>query len=118
MGEPVKILDLAKKMIKLSGLRLKDNKHKSGDIEIKFLGLKEGEKLYEELLISGKSKSTIFEQINEDIDLTNYEDPELIGLLDQLETYLVDKNLKNSINLISYIIPEWSKSQKIINLKK
>ena len=47
-------------------------------------------------MISGKSKSTIFEQINEDIDLTNYEDPELIGLLDQLETYLVDKNLKNS----------------------
>lgn len=117
MGEPVKILDLAKKMIKLSGLRLKDNKHKSGDIEIKFLGLKEGEKLYEELLISGKSKSTIFEQINEDIDLTNYEDPKLIGLLDQLETYLVDKNLKNSINLISSILPEWSKSQKIINLK-
>ena len=118
MGEPVKILDLAKKMIKLSGLRLKDNKHKSGDIEIKFLGLKEGEKLYEELLISGKSKSTIFEQINEDIDLTNYEDPELVGLLDQLETYLVDKNLKNSINLISSILPEWSKKQKIINLKK
>ena len=68
-------------------------------------------------MISGKSKSTIFEQINEDIDLTNYEDPKLIGLLDQLETYLVDKNLKNSINLISSILPEWSKSQKIINLK-
>jgi len=50
MGEPVKIVDLARKMILLSGLSIHDTHH-SGDIEIQFTGLRPGEKLYEELLI-------------------------------------------------------------------
>ena len=50
MGEPVKIVDLAKQMIRLSGLRAMDE-HGAGDIEIQFTGLRPGEKLYEELLI-------------------------------------------------------------------
>jgi FlaA1/EpsC-like NDP-sugar epimerase len=50
MGEPVKIIELAIKMVELSGLKVKDaNNH--GDIEIKITGLRPGEKLYEELLI-------------------------------------------------------------------
>lgn len=52
MGESVKIFDLAVKMIKLSGLTLKNNTNLSGDIEIKITGLRPGEKLYEELLIT------------------------------------------------------------------
>jgi FlaA1/EpsC-like NDP-sugar epimerase len=55
MGEPVRILDLAQKMIRLSGLRLKDKLNPVGDIEIKFTGLRPGEKLYEELLINDES---------------------------------------------------------------
>lgn len=51
MGEPVKILDLAKRMINLSGLTVKDDVHPDGDIEIVYTGLRSGEKLYEELLI-------------------------------------------------------------------
>jgi len=51
MGKPVHILELAKKMIHLSGLDIKSNENPSGDIEIKFTGLRPGEKLYEELLI-------------------------------------------------------------------
>ena len=118
MGGPIKILDLAKKMISLSGLKLKDKKNESGDIEIKFLGLKGGEKLYEELLINGRSKPTIFEQIKEDIDSTNYNEPTLVGSLNQLEKYLIDKNLHESIKLISSILPEWSKSKEINDLTK
>ncbi len=53
MGEPVKIVDLAKKMILLSGLSIHDT-HSSGDIEIQFTGLRPGEKLYEELLIDAE----------------------------------------------------------------
>lgn len=51
MGEPVKIIDLAKNLIKLSGLTIKDKNQPNGDIEIKISGLRPGEKLYEELLI-------------------------------------------------------------------
>jgi len=58
MGKPVRILDLAEKMIRLSGLRLKDKLHPFGDIEIKFTGLRPGEKLYEELLIGGNVSKT------------------------------------------------------------
>ena len=51
MGEPVRILELAKRMIKLSGRTIKDDENPDGDIEIVFTGLRPGEKLYEELLI-------------------------------------------------------------------
>ncbi|QUY52828.1 polysaccharide biosynthesis protein [Psychrobacter pacificensis] len=51
MGEPVKIVDLAQRMIHLSGHEVKDDKHPNGDIEIVFTGLRSGEKLYEELII-------------------------------------------------------------------
>ena len=49
MGDPIKVINLAKKMINLSGLRLKENE-KDGDIEFKIIGLKPGEKLFEELI--------------------------------------------------------------------
>ncbi|MDC7711662.1 polysaccharide biosynthesis protein [Vogesella indigofera] len=51
MGEPVKIIDLARRMIHLSGLEVRDEYHPHGDIEIRCTGLRPGEKLYEELLI-------------------------------------------------------------------
>jgi FlaA1/EpsC-like NDP-sugar epimerase len=51
MGQPVKIYELAQKMLDLSGLTLKDNENPDGDIGIEITGLKPGEKLYEELLI-------------------------------------------------------------------
>ena len=51
MGEPVKIVDLAYKMIHLSGFTPIDKENKDGDIMIKYTGLRPGEKLYEELLI-------------------------------------------------------------------
>lgn len=58
MGEPVKILDLAKKMIHLSGFQVKDDDNPTGDIEIHFTGLRPGEKLYEELLIGDNVRPT------------------------------------------------------------
>ncbi|MGO2020549.1 polysaccharide biosynthesis protein [Psychrobacter sp.] len=51
MGAPVKIVDLAKRMIRLTGCELKDDDNPDGDIEIIFTGLRPGEKLYEELII-------------------------------------------------------------------
>jgi len=58
MGKPVRIDDLAKKMIRLSGLEVKDESNPDGDIEIKYTGLRPGEKLYEELLIGDNVSDT------------------------------------------------------------
>lgn len=58
MGEPVKIMDLAKRMITLSGLKVKDQNNPNGDIEIVIAGLRPGEKLYEELIIDGDNIET------------------------------------------------------------
>ena len=58
MGEPVKIKDLATKMVHLSGLEVKHEKRPNGDIEIKCTGLRPGEKLYEELLIGDNVTGT------------------------------------------------------------
>ncbi|BBR38838.1 PII uridylyl-transferase [Aeromonas veronii] len=63
MGEPVKIIDLAHRMIRLSGLTLRDKGNPNGDIEIKITGLRPGEKLFEELLIGEQVLGTAHPRI-------------------------------------------------------
>jgi len=63
MGQSVKIKDLIYKMIKLSGLSIKNDENLDGDIEIKIIGLRPGEKLYEELLIGNNPQKTFHEKI-------------------------------------------------------
>jgi FlaA1/EpsC-like NDP-sugar epimerase len=63
MGQPVKIVDLAKRMIRLSGFEIKDAENPGGDIEISYSGLRPGEKLYEELLIGENVSLTQHELI-------------------------------------------------------
>lgn len=58
MGSPVKIIDLARTMIAMSGLSEKNRDNPKGDIEMKFVGLHPGEKLYEELLVDGQAFAT------------------------------------------------------------
>lgn len=58
MGEPVKIIDLARNMVQLCGLKVRDAEHPDGDIEIAVNGLRPGEKLYEELLIGDNAEPT------------------------------------------------------------
>ena len=58
MGESIKIKDLIYKIVKLSGLSVKDENNKGGDIEIKIIGLRPGEKLYEELLLGNNPQKT------------------------------------------------------------
>ena len=63
MGEPVKIMDLARRMVQLSGLTLRDASQPHGDIEIEITGLRPGEKLYEELLIGDNPERTAHARI-------------------------------------------------------
>src|SRR5262245_44072587 len=58
MGEPVRILDLAGRMVRLKGFSVRDEEHPDGDIEIEITGLQPGEKLFEELLITDKASPT------------------------------------------------------------
>lgn len=58
MGQPVKIVDLARRMVELSGLTVRDEEHPEGDIEFEVTGLRPGEKLHEELLIGDAPKPT------------------------------------------------------------
>lgn len=63
MGEPVRIYDLARAMIELAGLTVRDDAHPGGDIEIAEIGLRPGEKLFEELLISAEASPTAHPRI-------------------------------------------------------
>jgi len=87
MGEPIKIVDLAFKMIQLSGLDIRDELHPEGDIEVQEIGLRPGEKLYEELLIDGDPEKTQHPRI--------FKSREAYLPWDKLETYLnlIQKNM-------------------------
>lgn len=63
MGEPVRILHLARRMIELSGFQVRDDDNENGDIEIHFTGLRPGEKLHEELLIGDDNSPTVHPMI-------------------------------------------------------
>ena len=63
MGEPVRIIDLARRMVELSGLTVVDERNPDGDIEIEVTGMRPGEKLYEELLIGDNPKPTLHARI-------------------------------------------------------
>ena len=112
MGEPIKIIDLAKQMIRLSGYSIKNKDNPNGDIEIITTGLRPGEKLYEELLIDAESKSTkhplIFKANEAFISFDK-----LTKDLKKLENFLKEQNQKESLLLLSKLVPEWKKSLEI-----
>lgn len=86
MGEPVKIIDLAKRMIYLTGCKLKDETHPDGDMEIVVTGLRPGEKLYEELIIGDDNiESTQHPLIQQAIE-ESFPLVEIENMLSQLTT--------------------------------
>ena len=92
MGEAVKIDDIAKRMIKLSGNNIK-NDHKEEGIEVIYTGLRPGEKLYEELLVDKESKETTHEKIFFDPVLNSIELEEVDNLAVQIKDLLDKKSL-------------------------
>jgi FlaA1/EpsC-like NDP-sugar epimerase len=106
MGEPVKILDLAKKMIHLSGLKVKKDSSSEGDIEIKYTGLRPGEKLYEELLIGSNTSSTLNPKIlSATEDMILWEDLEVI--LKDLKNTIDNFDQKQLRKLLTKTMPEY-----------
>lgn len=105
MGEPVKIVDLARKMVYLSGLTVKNDENPDGDIEIKYTGLRPGEKLYEELLIGDNPDKTDHERImkaNEKFIQLDELEPKLVIM----KRFIQDNNVSNALDLLEELVPE------------
>ena len=109
MGEPVKIVELAKKLINLSGKELLDKNNPEGDIKIQFTGLRPGEKLYEELLIGDNVTRTEHSRIlraQEDF-LSSKEIDKYLNLILESEEYRNVDTLKEIFKeTVSGFIPE------------
>jgi FlaA1/EpsC-like NDP-sugar epimerase len=113
MGEPVEILNLAKKMIHLSGLNIKDSNNPNGDIEILFTGLRPGEKLYEELLIGDSVLETEHQLIlRSNEEMLPWSDLKLI--LNKLKTSVDKQNLEGARQALIEAVPGY-KPQGDIN---
>lgn len=107
MGESVLIFDLARSMIQLSGLTVKDNHFPEGDIEIVEVGLRPGEKLYEELLIADNPEPTVHERIFKAKEQFLPLDA-LEGAIHLLEDHLRAGNATESIAILKALVPEFS----------
>lgn len=114
MGEPVKIYDLAKKMIQLSGLKLKNKDNLNGDIEILITGLRPGEKLFEELLIGNNPLPTIHPKIfraqDEFIKWNKLEES-----LKVLEEMIEDNNTERILSILEKLVHGYKPSKKIVD---
>ena len=104
MGKPVKIFDLATKMIYLSGLEVRNESNPNGEIEIKITGLRPGEKLFEELLIGdnvSKTKHPMIMRAKE--EMLSWD--ELSVILNSLEEAVADSNQEVLQSLLIQIVP-------------
>ena len=114
MGKPVKIVDLARQMIWLSGLTEKDEQHPTGDIEIKFSGLRPGEKLFEELLINGRPERTLHPRIMR-ADEECIEWNELKSKLEILRSSMEASDIQRLQQIIKELVPGYKPSSPLVD---
>lgn len=110
MGEPVRILDLAKQMVRLSGLSLRDAQHPQGDIEIVCTGLRPGEKLYEELLIDAESEPTTHPLIYRATERA-IPPEQLWPQIEAMEAAIRRQDAPAALDLLAQLVPEWQRGE-------
>ena len=114
MGQPVKILDLAKRMVELSGLTVLDSNNRMGDIEIQVTGLRPGEKLYEELLIGDNPLPTSHPRI-----MKAHEEflpwDELESKLNILNAALESNNVPVLRTLLKELVPGYQPEAEVVD---
>ena len=114
MGDPVKILDLARRMVELSGLKVKDEQHPEGDIEIVVTGMRPGEKLYEELLTGNNPEPTqhprILKANEEFIPWVQFK-----VMLNKLEAALNDNDLEMIRQILQELVEGYYPSTDIVD---
>jgi FlaA1/EpsC-like NDP-sugar epimerase len=114
MGEPVKIIDLARRMVELSGFRVKDENTPEGDIAIEVVGLRPGEKLYEELLIGNNPQATQHPRImkaNEKFLPWS----ELQPMITTLRIAAVNGDVLMIRSMLQQLVPEYQPDQNVVD---
>lgn len=110
MGSPVKIIDLARLMIHLSGLTVRESDNSHGDIEIVEVGLRPGEKLYEELLIGENPLPTTHARIMRAHEAF-IEWRDLAPRIERLEALLAEGNAPEALALVRELVPEYQQER-------
>ncbi len=114
MGDPVRIADLAQQMVELSGLSVKNADHPEGDIEIQVVGLRPGEKLYEELLIGNAPEATAHPRIlkaNEEMRPF----AQLTRDLAQFEIAIAQNDQKAIRQLLTSVVPDFKPQSEMVD---
>ena len=107
MGKPIRIYDLAVKMIKLSGLELLSSDNPKGDVEIQYTGLRPGEKLYEELLVDGNFNSTENKLImRAEEEMLSWD--KLEPVLAEIKEAATKSEMKKSYKLLKQLVPQFN----------
>ena len=106
MGKPVRICDLARRMIHLMGLTVRDEQHPDGDIEIAFTGLRPAEKLYEELLIGNNVTGTEHPMILRAIE-HSWPWERVHGMLDEILAAMGRFDCQRALQLLSEVVVEY-----------
>jgi FlaA1/EpsC-like NDP-sugar epimerase len=106
MGDPVRIADLARQMIQLSGASVRDADHPEGDIAIHYTGLRPGEKLHEELLLTGDSDPTAHPLIRRAREVS-LSPQRLDDLLTELESALRCWDEAGALGTLRQLVPHY-----------
>ena len=114
MGEPIKIIDLIKRIVLLSGLSLQDEDNIDGDIKIKTVGLRPGEKLYEELMLGKNPQPTSHPKIYKAKD-PYIEWVKLEKDLKNLKNLLDKGQIKEVIKILQILVTDYKFNNKIVD---
>ncbi len=114
MGQPVRIFDLAKRMVELSGLVFKDAQHPDGDIEIAITGLRPGEKLFEELLIGDNPQGTQHQRIMKATE--EFMPWQVLQLhLDEINVAIQSNDVPRIRGLLQSLVPGYQPSDEVVD---
>jgi len=114
MGKPVKIYDLARRMIEFSGQTVRDELNPRGTVEIRVTGLRSGEKLYEELLIGGDPEATAHPKILKAREASMKRDA-LEAKLSALQSLLKSNDASGIRQLLADLVPEYSPANDTVD---
>jgi FlaA1/EpsC-like NDP-sugar epimerase len=114
MGQPVKIIDLARRVVELSGLTVRDAMYPDGDIEFAVTGLRPGEKLYEELLIGDNPESTehpsILKAHEQHLDW-----PQLVEKLNDLSVAMSSNDILSIRTILQQTVDGYEPSSDVVD---